>query len=506
MRIKGGSSRLVDMVTHAVKLVAPTALVGTLLNTNMCIDDSNDESGDLNLPSPSNICRHQLSLDLAMVEDRRLRYMPDVLRYGWIDSSPVGGKDWLWHQVHEVPTSSIVDIFFAANALELKAKSYVSEQALSEASFPYNMTPLPEWTGYLQLLQNIKEHIFTPAATSSGHRGTAHKAAVMVHQWHLDVPTEIPLQDYADSYAGMCLDFGTEESVPDFHYVGSPEDLLPRWIHRGGLRSDEQLDEAQVVVAGDQQPRSFLPNALKVYGFQHTVNNLSQDVHKVLKYWEEFWNGLKVFSGLLNIEERRRRFCWTCLKGTVHAVFEPRLKSWSATLYEKQWKHTIKFTRKLRLIMFIFHLAWDHVKYLSGVDGDGKVEEGTEDTNDELAFDPAALTGLLKNFFWQRYLIFVDDSEGVVERRLGDWSENCNCHEPLYSDPHDPKKYLSAYKRQLLLRNHYGKGQRACPMGGKRADKMDCERCGWWRSVSRLSASMDCERCGTMQARWQDGF
>ena len=138
------------------------------------------------------------------------------------------------------------------------------------------MHPLPAWEIHLKRLQNIKEHIYTPGATTSGHRGAVHKAAVMVHQWHLDVPTEIRLQDYADSYAGMCLDLGTEESVPDFQCVGGVESLLPPWIHRGGLRTCAE----PVAAAGGEgfpvennQPRNFLPHAIKVYGFQHTVNN-----------------------------------------------------------------------------------------------------------------------------------------------------------------------------------------------------------------------------------------
>jgi hypothetical protein len=171
-----------------------------------------------------------------------------------------------------------------------------------------------------------------------------------------------------------------------------------------------------------------------VYGFQQTTNNLSQDVHKVLKYWDRFWNGLHVFSGLLNIEERRRRFNWTCLRKTAHARYERSLKHWSANLYEKQWKHTIKFTRGLRKIMHIFHLAWDHRKYMSGVDGDGLPQENPEAEHAEaIAFDPVALTGLLHNNFFQRYLIVINDSEGVVESRMAAWSEACNCHEPLFS-------------------------------------------------------------------------
>ena len=53
-------------------------------------------------PSESSTRRAELAFDQGLSLFHRQQYDRDAVRFGWTDSSPMGGFDWLWSQVHTI--------------------------------------------------------------------------------------------------------------------------------------------------------------------------------------------------------------------------------------------------------------------------------------------------------------------------------------------------------------------------------------------------------------------
>ena len=206
-------------------------------------------------------------------------------------------------------------------------------------------------------------------------------------------------------------------------------------------------------------------NAFKIYGFQHCVNNLNADVHRSLKHWPQFWIQLKNFEQLLRYPPRRRRFVFTCLRGTPLEVHQSKFKTWNVLLYEPRWHCVLAFLKRLAPLLHVFRLGWDQVKYERGVDTDSALakewEAGETVASDDTGkFDPGLVTSTIHSAFFNRYVAFAIKADEVPERKLASWAEQCVCHRPLLQD-------LSEYLRRKMFVNHFGLGVRTCPMSGK---------------------------------------
>ena len=65
-----------------------------------------------------------------------------------------------------------------------------------------------------------------------------------------------------------------------------------------------------------------MPNCLSVAGLQHIINNMLDDVHKAIPWWDTCLKYLKQFEALLRSEEKRQRLTWTCLRNTEFEIEE----------------------------------------------------------------------------------------------------------------------------------------------------------------------------------------
>jgi hypothetical protein len=318
---------------------------------------------------------------------------------------------------------------------------------------------------HLQQLKNIREHILPPGALASGQRGLAHKAAALVYMWHLEVGPSHALADFAESFESNTGDMGTEISLPDFVCSRrAADDLLPDWVQRQDLANDlEEPGHVPAVDSGSQV--HLMPNALTIAGLQHIVNNLSEDVHKGLDHWDTFHSQLKNFEQMLKLPERRRRFFFTCVRGTAFANKERAILHFHATLYEKRWKEVLTFLKMLKSLLPVFRACWCHQKYQRGVDGTGERFVAEDDVEDGNKFKPLGITEAIQNSFFNRYVAFALAVEEIPQQRLAAWGEGCSCHERLFQN-------LSDHRRMSLYKRQFGEGYTCCPMHGKRAPEL----------------------------------
>ena len=114
---------MTDAVEHALDLVAPAFLRGALRP-----DTENGSSKRNTLPSQSTLQRHELSLDLALIDFRRQTYQRDVTRFAWCDKSPQCTYDFLWSQVHEIKNDELVATCQAMHSLTHQIRDFVGQQ------------------------------------------------------------------------------------------------------------------------------------------------------------------------------------------------------------------------------------------------------------------------------------------------------------------------------------------------------------------------------------------
>ena len=367
--LKGGASKLKDVVQRAVGLVAPASVAGTLCRS-FAGDADRQRKKCAALPSASSISRNHLSLDLALIMMRRRRSVVGTVRYLWNDSSPMGGHDWLWCQVHEIAQEQLVPtcrrFFELADMIESYVDGLTAGRDGGDTTSEIELEPLEQWVGPLQQLLEIREYIYPPVSLAMGHTAVAHKASALVHLWVMELLPGTPLTDMANSICSHTSDFGVEHSLPDFA-VSSLDALVPDWINREELQPDtddvSMADRVAAADPADDSSSAFLPTAIPIYGLQHLTNNLNTDVHISLSYWATFYSQLKNVSGLLNHAGRRRRYVATCIRGSRFENEEHKFKRWSATLYEKRWRCIIAFLKHLVPLLGILQSSFSAEKY-----------------------------------------------------------------------------------------------------------------------------------------------
>ena len=227
-----------------------------------------------------------------------------------------------------------------------------------------------------------------------------------------------------------------------------------------------------------------MQNSIRVYGLQHLVHNINLDVHKELQWWPEFFKRLKVFEALLCVGERRRRFQFYCVMGSVLEHESYKLDKWSKRLYESRWREVVAFLKRLAILLHIFWTCWSEEKYARGEDvplpaddalGDDGAAQGADanaTSASELPFDAKMLSEAIHNNFFHAFLTFTLEVDRMPERDLASWGEGCACHEPLF----ELGRGMNDYQRGKLIEAHFGKGTSTCPLAGKRADEMAANR------------------------------
>ena len=337
---KGGASKLVDVLQHAISMIAPPAFVGVLQNQK-----------ERSSPSASTVRRNELALDLGIVELRRREYRSDVVRYFWSDSTDQKGCKWLWAQCHEIDRSDLLPFFLAFCDLCKLTSMQPFPKIGDDASADTCPLPSPSssMVPLLKTISRIREHIYTLAMMASGQSSLTHVCETVLHMWNLDVPVWASLDDYASSFAFHTSDMGVEMSLGP-NPCEDINELLPSWCDRSQLHCDLQ-DELPAIAAPVAErpsnvPKVFAPNMISIYGLQHLTDNMNQDIHKGLTHWDAFYADLQNLEALLLRRQRRRRFVFTCLYGTPLAAHAWKFDHFSAGLYEKRWRCVISFLKK----------------------------------------------------------------------------------------------------------------------------------------------------------------
>ena len=422
------------------------------------------------LPSPSTVQRHMLSLDMSMLMLQKYvdQKYPVACRYGFMDSSPLGGYDWMWckHTMMDCGEPGGLLSFFH----KVKKAHFALLQAFGEMEqeeLQRDLAAVAEEAPFLQ-------HTHLPICMGSGFSGVAHKMAGLLQCFCLERPKQEDLVAFINGFVSFTTDMGTEIGLSNFK-GNSLRDLLPTWalapgdqslqddvrkgprhyqfevvdddgleadVLRGAPPSRNVTSDAQAPWSGGAQSNFIFQHVLMIPGTLHIIHNMTHELHNIIPNWSLLWKSLKNFEHLLAVRHRRERYLATCVVGISISQDADlaMLKSWSTRLYDKRWGCTVDFIRELLLVWPVLLRTWDVVRYKSHVDTakisnapaplTEKEEEGAEDMeeqSEEGDFKPSMLAADLRDPGFVLILNVVVKVAGIVQK-LAIWSESCPCH------------------------------------------------------------------------------
>ena len=417
---------------------------------NMLLPQLNSEhlARHTRFPKKSTVDRAGFALDSAF-----LMCMKDVWRqaewfhYGWADSSPQAGREWLMMMHASVRSHEVVSACTIANRLT-RSRPDLQDHFESEDVDIEDLSTL-----HKELLNAITHHKCVPVALGSGKVSLEDKVACVLHSMSFECSDLRALQSHLSNIISWTTDLGTESKLPSFHTAGLAN-VLPCYMSQqleSDLLDDEPEPERQEV------PQSIMPNAVLTAGALHILHNASQDLHEKMAWWPQFWGHLKAVADLLVPQHTRDRLIVRCVQNTAAAGQEHVFRKLSLpALYEKRWQVVIKFLMTLLPRFQLVKQVWDLAKFLiDGKDADGDVG--------------ASFQSALSSPLFCSYLFMVHGLHSIISN-FENWLEGCSCHEHLFQN-------LSS-KRQRSKRGKLFGGARFadCPMRGKRSSELAAGR------------------------------
>eukprot|EP00974_Lingulodinium_polyedra_P093033 9013729-Lingulodinium_polyedra.AAC.1 len=264
----------------------------------------------------STMQRSNLLIDLAMVRMKRLSYEQLVSRprvfYGWADSSPQLGRDWLVLRYFSISSDELIACWEAqldlARDRPWREAAVRREKAAREARALHGFEPdgmlneaiadevdmssdssssteasceeallLARREELCRLLKDqLLPHVCVPASMGQGCTDVASKVLAATHQLAVESPDVRVLQEMLKSFVSMTTDMGVELSMAEFD-LQQLDDVLPIWVKAGPMYDDSR-EEQDLEPARLQPQTTWMPEGLTVAGLLHVIHNMSKDM------------------------------------------------------------------------------------------------------------------------------------------------------------------------------------------------------------------------------------
>lgn len=474
---------------------------------------------------PSDSSKHsmRLFLDSALLLWRRdEEEQHEFIRFGGADSSPQHGYNWLLSSNFFIDRKNIVHVFRCIQRMVEDSCACISDGLDREQSQQSKQD-------HLDVLSMVRREHDLPVALGHHAESTAHKCAAMLHKFAMRISMNDrreKLRRFTLSFFSFCSDMGVEIGIGEFKVAdGDLEPLLPNWLIGGDMASDLPKDalnfsgerlsaaasfdlEPDIAPASaavdvealasehveDREPEPqdrdfhssiFLPQAMRIPGSLHIINNALEQVTEKLSHWQDFLAQLKIFEALWCCG-RLQRFVNFCLRPSVltHKCDEI-LRRKLGSLYTKRWGEVVYFCIRLKGVLPILRSTWDERRFLFGIDGAERSgdegDETQENLNGRSNFDPSLLTRTLKDSFFFAYLDMILALVSMTED-IAHWAEACSCHEDVILQHgfaenqglqgQSRKKHRMTMKSGRVLSSLFSGKADVCPMRGKRLPEL----------------------------------
>ena len=465
------TTRMKRVVQDAVKIMFPGVLD--------VLTDRLLSGGSGLVPSKSTISRGLFGLDVALMLLVRWDTRASVWRFGWADSSPQAGFDFLLSAHDEIDEANAIPV--------LRAHRVVCRQrALQEADDEdFDKAALED--AMEVLYSGIARCNDIPVAVGKGATALQHKCAALLYKWWLLRGSQDGLLKHRMSYRCMCTDLGTEVGSAGFE-IASPWSLLPAWLKPGDMDPDvheandieahpfmesdvmeEEVFDPPIAPDAWGDVKLFLPTAVTIPGTLHLISNLTREISAGLGHWAAWFKQLRQFEHLWK-EGRKDRYLAYCLLPSDLAARSSDFDVELGSLYKQRWGEVIKFVRKLEPLLPVLRLTWDEGKYMHG--GDGITVKPSAE------FQPHHFTAVLSDNLFFGYTRMVLAVETITET-LASWCESCQCHS---------EELLRERRTRKRPRVAPSSRQRPCPMKGKNLPALVCGQLSVaFEELSRMS-------------------
>ena len=472
-------------------------------------------------PSDSSKSAMRLFLDSALLLWRRdEEEQCEFIRFGGADSSPQHGHNWLLSSSFFIDRDNVVHVFRCLQRMIEDSCARLSHSCDDEQSRQSRKD-------HLDVLSMLRREHDLPVALGHQAESTAHKCAAMLHKFALRISVidrQQKLRRFTSSFFSFCSDMGVEIGIGDFRIDhGNLEPLLPPWLLGGDFSSD--LPVGACAAPGDQvaggsfplesdvcgaydEPAAeqqsavhqlgptlerervdldsssmFLPQALRIPGSLHIINNALEQVTESLSHWQEFLKQLKLFEALWSFG-RLQRFVNYCLRPSVLShKCDDILRQKLGSLYTKRWGEVVYFCIRLKAVLPILRSAWDEKKFLFGIGGvsvagsDRQADEAEAEDSQNMGshFQASLLTQTLRDPFFFAYFDMILSLVSMTED-MAHWAESCSCHEDLLqhtsSRSSEQQVRRSTMKSGRAISNLFSGKAEVCPMRGKRLPEL----------------------------------
>ena len=323
--------------------------------------------------------RLEFIFDVSVMLWRREHMSDDSsCRYGMIDASVQGHRDWLISVIRSVPADSIAEVAAAMARLKLHLDRYGAH-----ILDPRDAEPMDDDSGYDRsadfdiIAKALSVNHSPPVGLMEGKKSLEHKTAAAVFAWWLESGDN--LDRFLRSFISLTTDLGVESGVGDFQTIDTAL-LLPKWV-RDAKMYDEMGDvEAEV-------SKHLFQHVLPVIGLLHICSNAMKQVNTVMEGWSRFYDLLKILEKLVTNPGLLSKFKANCVDGTpferVGWVLDRRLSA----LYEKRWGEVHLFCVILKDMLQLLRRTFD-------------VQKMTSNARDESGggqFDPQKVKAVLDN-------------------------------------------------------------------------------------------------------------
>ena len=410
--------------------------------------DLQDLAKQTQVPRSTTLARASTYLDFAFIMYCREQWQQEPhFLYAWGDSSPQSGRDWLMTLHAYCPAASVIDVFEAVNLLARSHEDVCDHHEALEVD-------IDEFARLNKVVRALQHHKCLPVAMGAGKTHMEDKVACLLHTLALECPDRNALQKLLSSVVSWAADMGTEMQLPQFQ-VSNLNNLLPTWMHAETMgdnlhADDDAFEKPQSAqqTAEQADPNAIMPQCLIIPGLLHIVHNLSDDLHKRLEWWDEFWGSLKSVAELLAERHLRERFINQCVRGSAAAEYEADFKACQvAKLYEKRWQQVIIFG--------LLRQTWSLQKFMADTSSDdSQVANGVEKA--------------LSSPLFCHYIYMVHIVRGMITRSES-WLESCACHPSQEMPLIKNKKARVVPRKRKRCESSRSFHVSSCPMKGKRS-------------------------------------
>ena len=369
--------------------------------------------------------------------------------YGFCDSSPQGGHDWLLSYSHALTAGSASDLLRLAQSVNELARG-TADVAKAIANGGRGSSSSTGGEGLeaegrgadspaaltRQICEGFSQHTFVPGALGARAGSLVDKVGTFLHGARVETSSLELLRARLQSLVSWTTDLGTEAGFSDVSAAGFWPALRATFGDVAAAPQAVEADtgEAAIVEATvdagaaaadwDAEAHLFMV-ALPIPGMCHLMDNLSHDLHtQCLRLWPSFAPLLQAVCDLLCALGPLEAFIHRCLRLPGYTAYVPHFEKTFVRHRPHRWGSLMEVLDWMMPLRDMLTTAWDPQRF--GANDRGRQQQRDGDGAGGPCDVDRVTEAIRSPWFWV-FGGMCQALQSVVER-VTRWSEECPCH------------------------------------------------------------------------------